>query len=296
MNRGLRSWAPPFLLVLPSLVVVGVFVYGMIAINVNTSLTDRRGRGPATQYVGFDVYRELFADDTFIYSLQNLLIYTVVFIVGTLLMGFMWAWLLERGVLGEGFFRAVYLFPMAVSFIASGVVWRWLLNNAQGDRASGLNRLFEVVGLDFLQNSWWTHPRFGIAAIALPAIWQLAGYVMALFLAGFRGIPRELHEAARIDGASEWQLYRHVLFPQLRPIALSAIIIVGHMSLKVFDLIMAIAGQTNHTTQVPATQMWIEFTRGDYAKSAAIGTILLLVVAVLIVPYLVSTYRQERNR
>lgn len=296
MNRGLRAWAPPFLLVLPSLVVVGVFVYGMIAVNVNTSLTDRRTQAPATEYVGFDVYRELFTDDTFIYSLQNLLIYTLVFIVGTLLMGFMWAWLLERGVRGEGFFRAVYLFPMAVSFIASGVVWRWLLNNAEGDRASGLNRLFDMVGLDFLQNVWWTHPRFGIAAIALPAIWQLAGYVMALFLAGFRGIPQELHEAARIDGASEWQLYRHVLFPQLRPVALSAVIIVGHMSLKVFDLIMAIAGQTNYTTQVPATQMWIEFSRGDYAKSAAIGTILLVVVAVLIVPYLVSTYRQERNR
>jgi glucose/mannose transport system permease protein len=119
---------------------------------------------------------------------------------------------------------------------------------------------------------------------------------MALFLAGFRGIPDELREAGRIDGASEWQLYRHVLFPQLSPVALSAIIIIGHMSLKVFDLIMAIAGQTNYTTQVPATQMWVEFTRGDYAKSSAIGTVLLLIVALLIVPYLVFTYRQERRR
>jgi glucose/mannose transport system permease protein len=208
----------------------------------------------------------------------------------------MWAWLLEKRSAGEGLFRAVYLFPMAVSFIASGVVWRWLLNNAEGERAGGLNRIFEDTGLSFLQNQWWTNPDYGIAAITIPAIWQMSGYVMALFLAGFRGIPDELREAGRIDGASEVQLYRHVLFPQLSPVALSAIVIMGHMSLKVFDLIMAIAGQTNYTTQVPATQMWIEFTRGDYARSAAIGTILLSIVAVLIVPYLVYTYRQERSR
>jgi glucose/mannose transport system permease protein len=286
----------PLLLVSPTLVVLGVFVYGLIAANLNTSFQDRHTRGPAEGYVGFDNYAALFGNDTFIYSLRNLLLYTGAFLIGTLVMGFLWAWLLERGARGESAFRAIYLFPMAVSFIASGVVWRWLLNNAEGERASGLNRLLGALGLDFLQNPWWTDARWGIVAIALPAVWQLSGYVMALFLAGFRGIPEELREAARMDGASEWQLYRHVLFPQLSPVALSAIIIIGHMSLKVFDLIMAIAGQTNYTTQVPATQMWVEFTRGDYATSAAIGTVLLVIVAVLIVPYLVVTYRQERHR
>lgn len=296
MTRRWRSWGPPLLLIMPSLVLVGVFVYGLIAVNLNTSLTDRHTRGPATGYVGLENYATLFSDSTFLFSLRNLLLYTATFLIGTLVIGFLWAWLLERGARGEGFFRAVYLFPMAVSFIASGVVWRWLLNNAEGGRASGLNRIFDMVGLDALQNQWWTHPQWGIVAIALPGIWQLSGYVMALFLAGFRGIPEELREAARVDGATEWQLYRRVLFPQLSPVALSAIIIIGHMSLKVFDLIMAIAGQTNYTTQVPATQMWVEFTRGDYARSAAIGTVLLLIVAVLIIPYLVVTYRQERSR
>lgn len=99
-----------------------------------------------------------------------------------------------------------------------------------------------------------------------------------------------------MDGASEWKLYRHVIFPQLSPVALSAIIIIGHMSLKVFDLIMSVAGQTNYTTQVPATQMWLAFTRGEYAVAAAIGTVMLVVVAVMIVPYLVHNYRSERGR
>jgi glucose/mannose transport system permease protein len=296
VHRGPRVWGPPLLLISPTIVLVGIFVYGLIGANLNTSLTDRHTRAPADGYVGLDNYTALFADDTFMYSLRNLLLYTTAFLLGTLVFGFLWAWLLERGARGESLFRAVYLFPMAVSFIASGVVWRWMLNNAEGDRASGLNRLFGGLGLDFLQNPWWTDETWGIVAIAMPAVWQLSGYIMALFLAGFRGIPDELREAGRIDGASEWQLYRHVLFPQLSPVALSAIIIIGHMSLKVFDLIMAIAGQTNYTTQVPATQMWVEFTRGDYAKSSAIGTVLLLIVALLIVPYLVFTYRQERRR
>lgn len=295
-RRPTRAWVGPLLLMLPTIIVLGVFVYGLIGANLLTSFQDRHTRGPSEGWAGFENYRLLFEDDTFLYSLRNLLYYTAAFLLGTLVLGFLWAWLLERGAKGESLFRAVYLFPMAVSFIASGVVWRWLLNNAEGERSSGLNRLFGDLGLSWLQNPWWTHERWGIVAIAVPAIWQLSGYVMALFLAGFRGIPEELREAARIDGASEWQLYRHVLFPQLSPVALSAIIIIGHMSLKVFDLIMAIAGQTNYTTQVPATQMWIEFTRGDYAKAAAIGTVLLLIVALLIVPYLVATYRQEPRR
>jgi glucose/mannose transport system permease protein len=294
--RKYRGWLPPLLLISPTIVLVGVFVYGLLVVNFNTSLTDRHTRAPAEGYVGLENYVALFQDETFVYSLRNLFVYTVAFLLGTMFFGFLWAWLLERGVRGEGVFRAVYLFPMAVSFIASGVVWRWLLNNAEGERSSGLNRLFGAMGLDFLQNPWWTNEQWGIVAIAIPAVWQLSGYVMALFLAGFRGVPEELREAARMDGASEWKMYRHVIFPQLSPVALSAIIIIGHMSLKVFDLIMAIAGQTNYTTQVPAIQMWVEFTRGDYAKSAAIGMLMLVIVALLIVPYLVATYRQERRR
>jgi glucose/mannose transport system permease protein len=184
---------------------------------------------------------------------------------------------------------------MAVSFVASGVVWRWLLNSAQGEGASGLNQLFRLLGLDALANPWWSDPHWGMAAMALPAVWQLSGYVMALFLAGLRGIPNELREAARVDGASEWKIYRYVLFPQLSPVALSALIIIGHMSLKVFDLIMAVSGPI-YLTEVPATYMWTTLLSFNYAKAAAIATILLVVVAVLVIPYLVYNRRVEQRR
>ncbi len=300
MINKLRRLGPPLLLLAPSLILIGVFVYGLIAANFTTSLTDNHTAAQATgqkptAVVWFTNYLDLLASEDFQHSLMNLVLYTVVFLAGTMIMGFLWAWMLDKPVKGEGIFRSVYLFPMAVSFVASGVVWRWLLNSNQDEQASGLNRLFQIVGLDALQNNWWNNVTFGIVAIAIPAIWQLSGYVMALFLAGFRGIPEELREAARIDGASEWKLYRYVLFPQLSPVALSALIIIGHMSLKAFDLIMSISKPANYQTKVPAVDMYVFKSSFDYGNAAAVGSILLIIVALVIVPYLIRTNREEKR-
>lgn len=300
MSSKLKSWGPGLLLISPSLVLLAVFVYGFIGISVQQSMTDSHTAAQATGraevgFVGLDNYLALLQNEAFQHSLRNLLVFTVVFLLGTLVIGFCWAWVLERPLRGEGIFRSVYLFPMAVSFVASGVVWKWLLNANQGESASGLNRLFQMLGLDFLQNSWWTDARWGILAIALPAIWQLSGYVMALFLAGFRGIPEELREAARVDGATEMQLYRHVIFPQLSPVALSALIIIGHMSLKSFDLIMSIANQSSYSTKVPSIDMYNYATVYDYANSAAVGIVLLVLVALAVVPYLWYDARSRKE-
>lgn len=299
-SSRLRNWLPGVLLISPSVILVGIFVYGLIGVNVHTSLTDKydnaRSTGAAAwKVVGLDNFINLFGNKDFQHSLINLVLFTAVFLVGTLVLGFLWAWLLEKPLRGEGIFRSVFLFPMAVSFVASGVVWKWLLNSATGESASGLNRLFQMLGLGFLENSWTKNLTWGILAIALPAIWQLAGYVMALFLAGFRGIPNELREAARVDGASEWQLYRKIIFPQLAPVALSAIIIIGHMSLKSFDLIMSITDQRNFSTKVPAIDMYNFMTNSDYANAAAVGVILLTLVAIAVIPYLVYDAKQGKE-
>jgi glucose/mannose transport system permease protein len=276
---------------------LAVFVYGLIGWTVKVSVSDEHNARGSKGFVGLENYTNLFTNDIndrFMHSLGNLGLFTLVFMVGTMLMGLLWAFLLERGVRAEGFFRTVYLFPMAVSFVASGVVWRWLMNPSQGAGAGGLNAVFGGLGLESLQNTWWTDPDWGMAAMAVPAIWQLSGYVMALFLAGFRGIPAELREAAAMDGTNTFQLYRHVIFPQLTPVALSALIIVGHMSMKMFDLIMSVSG-AQWLTEVPAVYVWQALLTSDYAKAAAISVILLLLVAVVIVPYLIWTNRAERR-
>jgi glucose/mannose transport system permease protein len=297
MSVRLKRWGPGLLLISPSLVLLAIFVYGLIAWTIKVSMSDQHSGAPSKGFVGLENYTDLFTNDIndrFMHSLKNLLIFTVVFMIGTILMGLLWAFLLERGVRGEGFFRTIYLFPMAVSFVASGVVWRWLMNSATGENAGGLNWIFERLQLGFLENPWWTHPQWGMAAMAVPAIWQLSGYVMALFLAGFRGIPAELKEAAVVDGASTFQLYRQVIFPQLTPVALSALIIVGHMSMKMFDLIMSVSG-AQWLTEVPAVYVWQSLLTSDYAKSAAISVILLVLVAMVIVPYLIHVSRTERR-
>ena len=295
--RRMRQWGPGLLLLSPSLILLAVFVYGLIAWTAKVSVSDEHNARGSQGFVGLENYTKLFTsdiNDRFIHSLKNLLIFTVVFIAGAMLLGLLWAFLLERGVRGEGFFRTIYLFPMAVSFIASGVVWRWLMNPGKDDSAGGLNAVFDGLGLGFLQNTWWTNPDWGMAAMAMPAVWQLSGYVMALFLAGFRGIPQELREAAAMDGASTYRLYRNVIFPQLTPVALSALIIVGHMSMKMFDLIMSVSG-AQWLTEVPAVYVWQALLTSDYAKAAAISIILLLLVAMVIVPYLIYTNRAEKQ-
>ena len=284
-----------FLWVLPSLVAVMLFVYGFIGWTARVSVSAWKGLEADYTYVGLDNFQGLASDPRFDIDIQNTAIFTVVFVLGCLAIGLGLAILLDKGIRAEGFFRSLFLFPMAISFIVTGVVWRWLMNPAQGDRLSGLNLIFDKLGLDFLINQWHGTPTWGIAAVAIPAVWQMSGYTMALYLAGLRAVPESLREAARVDGASELQVYRKVVMKLIRPVTLSAIIILGHISLKVFDLIVAMAGK-QVALDVPSIYMWTTTFDGlFYGRGASIGIVLLLSVAVLVVPYLWYTLRQERD-
>ncbi|WP_444960433.1 carbohydrate ABC transporter permease [Nocardiopsis sp. M1B1] len=290
-----RTWLPGLLLVSPSILLIGVFVYGMIGWNTQLALSDKHKPIDDGEFVGLANFVALWQEERWPAAVANAVVFTVVFVGGALLLGWLLGLLLDKGIRGEAVFRTLFLAPMAVSFIATGVVWRWLMNPAPAERATGLNALFVHLNLDFLVNDWWTAPDLGMAAMALPAVWQLAGYIMALFLAGFRGVPEELREAARVDGCSEWGVYWRVVMPQLRPVVLSAVIILGHMSLKVFDLVIAIAGQ-QIVADVPAVYMWTTvFEVRDPAKGATIAAYLLIAVAVFVIPYLVWTVRKERS-
>jgi glucose/mannose transport system permease protein len=281
------------LLISPSIIAVLIFIYGFIGWSVRVSLSKWKGLNPDYTWIGLKNYLDLFADPRFAVDIRNTLLFTIVFVVGSLVLGFLLAVMLDQGLRGEGFFRSLFLFPMAISYIVTGVVWRWLMNPAMGSRMSGLNLLFTDMGLESWVNAWHTTPKWGMAAIALAAIWQMSGYTMALYLAGLRAIPHELKEAARIDGASEFQIYRRIMIPLLAPVTLSALIILGHMSLKVFDLIIAIAGK-QLALDVPAIYMWqATFDGLFYARGAAIGILLLISVAVLIIPYIRYTLKTE---
>lgn len=282
-------------LVTPSIIAVGIFVYGFIVWSIRVSVSNWKGLLPNYEFVGLENYAQLMQDPRFHIDIRNTLIFTVLFVGGCLTIGLLTAILLDQGLRGEAVFRGLFLFPMAISFIVAGVVWRWLMNPAAGSRISGLNLLFDNLGLDFLINRWYTTPYWGIAFIAIPAIWQMSGYTMALYLGGLRAVPDSLREAARVDGATEFEIYRYIILPLLRPITLSALIILGHISLKVFDLIIAVAGK-QVALDVPAIYMWTTTFDGYFfGRGAAIGILLLVSVAVLIIPYLYFTLRAEAD-
>ncbi|GAA0376184.1 sugar ABC transporter permease [Microbispora corallina] len=289
-----RRWLPGLLLVSPSIILIAVFVYGLLGWNFRVAMTDKHDEIAEIpgHFVGLANFTGIWSEERWGLSVRHALVFTVVFVGGALVLGWFLAFLMEKGIRAESGFRAVYLFPMAISFIATGVVWRWLMNSGTGEHAGGLNRLFHYLGLDVLQWQWFRDPDWGMAAMAIPAIWQMSGYIMALFLAGFRGVPEELREAARVDGCSEWQVYRHVILPMLRPVTLSALIILGHISLKVFDLVVSVSGK-QIITDVPATFMWTAvYDSHDPAKGATIASYIVLSVAVFVVPYLIWNARK----
>jgi glucose/mannose transport system permease protein len=281
----------------PSIIAVAIFVYGFIAWSARVSLSKWKGLRPDFTWVGLQQYVNLFNhDQRFMIDVRNTLVFTVGFITGCLILGLGLAILLDQRLKGEALFRGIFIFPMAISFIASGVVWSWLMNPATGDRITGINLIFKTLGLSSLISLWHSTPQpWGMAFTVIPAVWQLSGFTMALYLGGIRSISDDLREAARVDGASEFEIYRHIILPLLKPVTLSAVIILGHMSLKIFDLIVAL-GNKDIRLDVPGIYMWVTtFDGTNYAQGAAIGILMLISVAILVVPYLVQNMRSENE-
>lgn len=281
-------------LLTPSIVAVAIFVYGFIGWSIRVSLSKWKGLLPDFTWAGLSQYTYLFHDARFKIDVRNTAVFTIGFIAGCLILGLGLAILLDQRLKGEALFRGIFLFPMSISFIASGVVWGWLMNPATGNRITGINLIFQKLGLDSLISQWHSSPQpWGMLFTVIPAVWQLSGFTMALYLGGIRSISEDIREAARVDGATEFEIYRYVILPMLQPVTLSAVIILGHMSLKIFDLIVAI-GHKDLRLDVPGIYMWTTtFDGTNYAQGAAIGILMLVSVAVLVVPYLVYSIRTE---
>jgi len=282
-------------MLLPSMVAVAIFVYGFIGWSMRVSLSQWKGLNPDFTWVGLKQYYLLFQNNPrFTIDVRNTAVFTVGFILGCLILGLGSAILLDQKLKGEALFRGIFLFPMSISFIASGVIWGWLMNPATGNRITGINLIFQTLGLKSLISLWHSTPMpWGMVFTIIPAIWQLSGFTMALYMGGMRSISDDLREAARVDGASEFQIYRYIIFPLLQPVTLSAVIILGHMSLKIFDLIVAL-GNKAISLDVPGIYMWTTtFDGTNYAQGAAIGVLMLVSVAILVIPYLVQNMRSE---
>ncbi len=290
-RRGLSAdrWIS-IALIAPSIIAIAVFVYLFIARTAYISLVRWNDLAPDYTWVGLRNYQRLLESERFQADIRNTLIFTLAFIASCLSIGLLLASLLDMRIKGEAIFRNIFMFPLAISFIVTGVAWRWLESPT-----SGINLLFDKVGLGFLKSGWFTDPKIGILAVVIAAAWQMSGYVMAMYLAGLRGISEELREAARVDGATEWEIFRGIILPLLQPVTLSAVIILGHISLKIFDLTKAMTGPgPAFSSDVPALFMYeTTFSGSHFSQGAAIAIVLLIFVSALIIPYLVYNARNE---
>lgn len=283
------SWLPK-LVVAPSFLLSFFFIYGLIAWNGYLSLSASHLL-PNYDFVGLHNYVDLFHSDRFHVALKNLVIFGVLFIGGAMAIGLLLAILLDQKIRAEGVLRTIYLYPMAISFIVTGTAWKWIMNPGLG-----IEHLVQGWGFTNFQFEWLVEPDNAIYCVAIAGVWQSAGFVMALFLAGLRGIDDSIIKAAQVDGASLPRIYWRIVVPSLRPVFFSTLMVVSHLAIKSFDLVMALtAGGPGYATDLPATFMYaMAFSRGQIALGAASATVMLATVAAIVVPYLYSELRTRK--
>jgi glucose/mannose transport system permease protein len=286
MKERLQEWMPRFVLG-PSFLLIVFFVYGFIAYTGYLSMTDSKML-PSYGWVGLDNYSRLWKLPHWRRSLTNLAIFGSLYIIICSVIGLLVAILLDQKIRAEGVLRPIYLYPMALSFIVTGTAWKWFL-----DPGIGLEHTMHQWGWESFAFDWIKDRHFAIYTVVIAAVWQSSGFVMAMFLAGLRGVDNEIIKAAQIDGASTVTIYRRIIIPLMRPVFLSAFVVLAHLAIKSYDLVVALTGGgPGQATELPATFMYsYTFTRNLMGIGASSAIIMLIMIFSIIVPYLYSELR-----
>jgi glucose/mannose transport system permease protein len=267
----------------PSIIAVAVFIYGFIVWTGYVSTVKWDTVVEDYTFVGLKNWIQFFKMDRFRWNMRTLVLYAAGFMSQCILFGFVIAVLLDQKIKGEAIFRTIVIFPFAVSGVVTGVAWRWLMQPT-----TGINLLLQKIGFRNFDFAWNADPRWGILAISIAAAWQFTGYVMALYLAGLRGISEEIREAALVDGAGTWALYRRIIIPLLMPVTFTAFVLTGMGSIRVFDLVMILAGPALTTDSLAFHMYQSTFGLYRFSLGATVGFFMIFLSLFLVVPYLRS--------
>jgi len=237
---------------------------------------------PRWRWVGLDQYERLWETDRWMISINNLVLYGVLMMLFSLALGFLLAALLDQKIRGENVFRTIFLYPYALSFVVTGLTWQWLLNPD-----FGIQKLVRDLGWSTFEFAPLTNNDWAIYGVLLAGLWQGSGLVMVLMLAGLRGIDQDVWKAARVDGISTWKTYIFIVLPMMRPIFVTAVVLVATGIIKIFDLIVAQTdGGPGLSTEVPAKYVYdMMFSSQNLGQGFAASTTMLLVVLVIIIPW-----------
>ena len=279
----------PRIVISPSFAVILWFVYGFILWTFYVSFTKSKML-PRYDFWGIDQHFRLWSNPRWFNAVENLLIFTFLFVVICILIGILLSILLDQKIRAEGFLRTIYLYPMALSFIVTGTAWKWMLNPTMG-----IEKLVTDWGFTDFTFDWLVSREMSIYTIVIAAVWQSSGFVMALFLAGLRSIDDEIIKAAKIDGASLYSIYITIILPMMRPVFMSSIVILLHISIKSYDLVIALtAGGPGTSSDMPAVFMTqMAFHRSEIGLASASAVMMFLTVLAVVVPYLYSELRRQ---
>ncbi len=289
----------PFLRALPYLVpafaLYGYFLVYPMLDAIRISFFKWSGfRTEEPVFVGFDNYTRMFTEDpVFWRSFTNSVLWVVLSLLLPMMIALLLALGLNRKMIGRNLLRSVFYLPAVFASITVAAMWRWLYNPTLGL----FNQVLEAVGLESWAQTWLGDPKFAFYSVFVASVWQAVGFSMVLLLAGLQNVPQELVEAARIDGASAWQVFRNVTIPALRPTFIVVVILTMINSLKVFDLIVGMTGGgPAQSTQVLALWSYTQsFTNHSFGQGGAVATVLLIVSLVLVIPYMAWTMKGEEK-
>lgn len=286
--RQLVTWTA----LLPMAITVLVAYLGTVLWSLRVSMTNSR-TFPSDEYVGLAQYERLFTNERWLLSLENLALYGVLFIAACMVIGFLLAVFIDQKVVGEGALRTIYLYPYAMSFVATGLVWQWLLNPG-----NGIQQAVRQMGYEDFVFDWIIDQDMVMYTIVIATVWQASGLVMAMLLAGLRGIDEEIWKAARIDGIPTWRVYVSIVIPMLGSSIATVFVLLSTGVIKLFDAVASMTqGGPGIASEVPAKFIMDHlFGRSNIALASAGSIVLLLTVAALLAPYLYARYRTNKRQ
>ena len=287
LSRQLVSWVA----LLPMALTVLVAYLGTVLWSLKVSLTNSR-TFPSDEYVGLAQYQRLFDNDRWLLSLENLALYGVLFIFICMLLGFLLAVFIDQKVMAEGALRTIFLYPYAMSFVATGLVWQWMLNPG-----NGIQQALRQAGWENFTFDWIIDQDKVMYTIVIATVWQASGLVMAMLLAGLRGIDEEIWKAARIDGIPTWRVYVSIVLPMLAPSVATVFVLLFTAVIKLFDSVVSMTqGGPGTASEVPAKFIMDHlFGRANIALASAGSIVLLLTVLALVAPFMYARSRASRR-
>ena len=290
-NPWLRNLTAKFA-ALPMIATALIVFVGCSLWTVVYSFTSSRTL-PSEKFVGFKQYDRLFGSNRWLESIENIAIFGVCTLIFTLGIGFLLAVFMDQKIRFENTFRTIFLYPFALSFIVTGLVWQWILNPNLG-----IAKVVRDLGFENFEVTILSSREYAIYAIVIAGLWQGTGLVMALMLAGLRGIDQDIWKAARIDGIPTWKTYLFIVIPMMRPVFITTLVIIASGIVKVYDLVVAMTrGGPGIATEVPAKYVYdYMFGRANLGQGFAASTVMLTTVLIILIPWGYMEFRQKQDK